>query len=256
MSGQERVAVVTGGGGDIGRAIAVRLANDGHKVAIADLDLGAATAVSTEINRTLNEQTSAVELQVSDNDSVVAAVEQVLAKWGRIDILVNNAGITRDNFLERLELEQWNEVIGVNLTGSFLCAKAVAPIMRENRYGRVVNISSVAGVHGALTCVNYCASKAGVLGLTAALAREFGRYVTKDGADITCNAVMPGIVDTKLSAVMPDAIREQRVRDTPLGRFGEPKDVADVVSFFSSEDSRFVTGTALRVDGGLRLAIG
>ena len=256
MSGQERVAIVTGGGGDIGQAIALRLAQDGHKVAVADLDLAAATDASAEINRTLPEQTSAVELQVADNDSVQAAVEDVLAKWGRIDILVNNAGITRDNFLDRLELEQWNQVIGVNLTGSFLCAKAVAPIMRQNRYGRVVNISSVAAVHGALTCVNYCASKAGVLGLTAALAREFGRYAAKDDADMTCNAVMPGIVDTKLSAVMPDAIREQRVRDTPLGRFGQPQDVADVVSFFSSEDSRFVTGTSLRIDGGLRLAIG
>ena len=256
MSGQREWRYVTGGGGDIGRAIAGRLANDGHKVAVADLDLGAATNVSDEINHALNEQTSAVELEVADNDSVEAAMEQVLGQWGRIDILVNNAGITRDNFLSRLELEQWNEVIGVDLTGAFLCAKAVAPIMRQNRYGRVVNISSVAAVHGALTCVNYCASKAGVLGLTAGLAREFGLYATKDGADMTCNAVMPGIVDTKLSAVMPDAIREQRVRDTPLGRFGKPQDVADVVSFFSSKNCRFVTGTALRVDGGLRLAIG
>lgn len=256
MSNTHRVAIVTGGGGDIGRAIAVRLAEDGHRVAVADLDLAAASAVSGELNASGGERAAPIELQVADSDSVSSAVEDVLGRWGRIDILVNNAGITRDNFLDRLELEQWNEVIGVNLTGAFLCAKAVAPIMRQNRYGRVVNISSVAAVHGALTCVNYCASKAGLLGMTAALAREFGRYASKDGADMTCNAVMPGIVDTKLSAVMPDAIRKQRVNDTPLGRFGEPRDVADVVSFLSADDSRFVTGTALRVDGGLRLAIG
>lgn len=256
MSDQERVAIVTGGGGDIGRAIATRLARDGHRVAVADLDLEAASSVSQEINAALPGRTGAVELQVSDSDSVAAAVDDVLAKWGRIDILVNNAGITRDNFFDRLQREQWDEVIAVNLTGPFLCAKAVAPVMRENGYGRVVNISSVAAVHGALTCANYCAAKAGVLGLTVALAKEFGRYAKKDGVSMTCNAVMPGIVDTKLSAVMPDGIREQYVADTPLGRFSEARDVADVVSFFASEDSRFVTGTSLRVDGGWRIAIG
>jgi 3-oxoacyl-[acyl-carrier protein] reductase len=251
-----KVAIVTGGGGDIGRAICLRLARDGHHVAVADVNTEAAAAVCAEIAAAGSPEALPVELQVSDPESVEAAVAGLVDRFGRIDVLVNNAGITRDNLFARLEISQWDEVMDVNLKGPFLCTKAVAPIMRENRFGRVVMLSSVAAVHGALTCANYCASKAGLLGLTVALAREFGRYVAKDGADMTCNAVMPGIVDTKLSAVMPDNMRELRVAETPLARFGEPADVADTIAFFASEDSRFVTGTALRVDGGMRLAIG
>jgi 3-oxoacyl-[acyl-carrier protein] reductase len=250
------VAIVTGGGGDIGRAISLRLARDGHHVAVADVDTDAAAKVCEEIAAAGSPEAVPLELQVADPDSVEAATASLRERFGRIDVLVNNAGITRDNFFSRLEISQWDEVIDVNLKGPFLCAKAVAPVMREGGFGRVVNMSSVAAVHGALTCANYCASKAGLLGLTVALAREFGRYVAKEGVDMTCNAVMPGIVDTKLSAVMPDEMRELRVAETPLARFGEPADVADTVAFFASEDSRFVTGTALRVDGGMRLAIG
>lgn len=253
MSLTGRTALVTGAAQGIGRAIALRLAGEGAKVAVADID-GDAAAAAVEAAEGL--ELLAVPLDVTDPASVQAGVARVVDAWGTVDILVNNAGVTRDNFLEKLDVEQWDLVLDVNLKGVFLCTKEAAAVMRANRYGRVVNVSSVAGVHGALTCVNYCASKAGVLGLTAAVAREFGRYAQRDGADMTCNAVMPGIVETELIDVMPEGIREQRVKDTPLGRFGQPADVADVVAFLASDAARFVTGTSLRVDGGLRMAIG
>ena len=252
MSDEQRVAIVTGAAGDIGRSIVGRLLADGHRVAVTDIDLGAAEAVAGSGG----DAALAVALRVDDPESVQAAAQRVLEEWGRIDILVNNAGITDDNLIDRLEIEQWDKVVDVNLKGPFLCIKAVAPEMRRNGYGRVVNVSSVAAVHGALTCANYCASNAGVLGLTVAVAREFGRYAAKESADMTCNSVMPGIVDTKLSQVMPDEIRQQRVRETPLSRFGTPVDVADTISFLASEDSRFVTGSNLRIAGGMRMAIG
>jgi 3-oxoacyl-[acyl-carrier protein] reductase len=253
MNEERRVAIVTGAAGDIGRAIVTRLVADGMRVAVSDVDADAARTVADQLGEDL---AIGLELRVDDPDSVAAAVERVVDEWARIDVLVNNAGITRDNFIDRLEIEQWDQVLDVNLKGPFLCIKAVAPHMRRNGYGRIVNVSSVAGVHGALTCANYCASKAGVLGLTVAVAREFGRYAAKEGADMTCNSVMPGIVDTKLSQVMPDEIREIRVRETPLARFGAPADIADTIAFLASEDSRFVTGSNLRVDGGMRMAIG
>jgi len=250
-----RVALVTGSGRGIGRAVALRLAREGARVAVADLDLTEAEAVATEA-RTAGGEAHALLLDVTSMESVQTTADALVERWGRIDILVNNAGITSDNLLDRMSLDQWDAVLDVNLKGVFICTQVVARVMRAQGYGRVVNMSSVAGVHGALTCVNYCASKAGVLGLTAAVAREFGRYVAKDGADMTCNAVMPGMVDTALSGVMPDEVRDQRIRDTPLARIGKPEDVADVVAFLSSDDARFVTGASLRVDGGLRLSVG
>jgi 3-oxoacyl-[acyl-carrier protein] reductase len=250
-----RNALVTGAAQGIGRAIARRLAGEGARVAVADID-GEAAQATVEAGRADGLDLLAVPIDVTDPASVQAAVARVVDAWGTLDILVNNAGVTRDNFLEKMDVEQWDRVLDVNLKGVFLCTQEAAAVMRRNKYGRVVNVSSVAGVHGALTCVNYCASKAGVLGLTAAVAREFGRYAQRDGADMTCNAVMPGIVETELIDVMPESIREQRVRDTPLGRFGQPEDVADTVAFLASDAARFVTGTSLRVDGGLRMAIG
>ncbi len=247
-----RVAFVTGAGSGIGRAIARRLAADGARVVAADIDQSAAEAVA----QALPGEALAVVLDVANEESVNTAIDHVAETCGHLDVLVNNAGITDDNFLSKMTTEQWDRVLAVNLTGPFLCTRAAAAVMRSNGYGRVVNVSSVAGIHGALTCANYCASKAGLLGLTVATAREFGRYVARDGADMTCNAVMPGIVETRLSAVMPDKLRAQRVADTPLSRFGQPEDVADAVAFLASDDARFVTGTSLRVDGGLRMAVG
>ena len=252
MTATGRTALVTGAGSGIGRAIAKRLATDGARVVAADINLAAAEDVAAD----LPGDAVAIAVDVADEASVQQAVDHIDRTCGRLDVLVNNAGITDDNFLHKMTLDQWQHVLGVNLTGPFLCTRAAAAVMRRNGYGRVVNVSSVAGVHGALTCANYCASKAGLLGLTVATAREFGRYVARESVDMTCNAVMPGIVDTRLSAVMPEALRQQRVADTPLARFGEPADVADAVAFLASDDARFVTGTSLRVDGGWRMAAG
>lgn len=255
MDDRQRTALVTGGGRGIGRAIAERLAADGVTVAIGDLDQDSSADVAAGITQS-GGRAVAHRLDVTDPDEVATVIATIARDHDGLEILVNNAGMTSDNFLEELTLEQWDRVLDVNLRGVFTCTKEAAVVMRRGGYGRVVNVSSVAGVHGALTCVNYCASKAGVLGLTAAVAQEFGRYRRLDGADMTCNAVMPGIVDSQLIDVMPDSIREQRIRDTPLGRLGQPRDVADVVAFLASDDARFVTGASLRVDGGLRMAVG
>ena len=188
-----------------------------------------------------------VEANVADADDVAALVEEVLGEFGRIDVLVNNAGITRDGLAMRMSEADFDDVIAVNLKGAFLCSKAVSRIMMKQRFGRIVNMSSIAGVYGNAGQANYAASKAGLIGLTKSLARELG------GRGITVNAVAPGFIETDMTAALNDKQREGALSRIPCGRFGAAQDVAAAVRFLASDEAGYVTGQVIGVDGGMTL---
>jgi 3-oxoacyl-[acyl-carrier protein] reductase len=187
----------------------------------------------------------ALQVNVADSQQVDHAVKEVLSAFGRIDILVNNAGITRDNLLVRIKEEDWDQVVDTNLKGAFLCTKAVARTMMKQRYGRIINISSVVGVMGNLGQANYVASKAGLIGLTKATARELA------SRGITVNAIAPGFIQTDMTAALPEDVKEQMLTAIPLGRFGGAEEVAEAVKFLASDGAAYITGQTLHVDGGM-----
>lgn len=239
-----RVAAVTGGGSGIGAAVARRFAAEGAKVAILELAIEHAEGVRGEIT---DRGGAAVALatDVSSPASVSAAFAAIADRIGSLDVLVNCAGITLPAPLREMTDEQWRRVLAVNLKGTFLCAQAAAAVFRARRSGRIVNISSIALLGGPLGRVNYTASKAGVLGLTRALAMELAQY------DVNVNAVAPGAVDTPMTAKAQTRERWQKVREvTPLGRIGRPEDIAAAVLFLASDDASFITGQCLFVCGG------
>ena len=244
MKLNNRVAIVTGAGQGIGKAIALRLANSGADVAILDLNLSSAEEVAKEIVA-LGRQSIPIPTDVSYIDDVNAAMDKVLSEFGRIDILVNNAGIAgRTLPLTELEESDWNRVIGVNLTGVFLCCKAVISTMIEQDYGRIVNIASIAGKEGNPTMIPYSVSKAGVICLTKALAKEVTAY------NIRVNAVSPAVIETPIMDGMEQSTIDYMVSKIPLGRIGKPEEVAAVVNFLASDDASFVTGQCYDVSGG------
>ncbi len=244
MKLNNRVAIVTGAGQGIGKAIALRLANSGADVAILDLNLSSAEEVAKEIVA-LGRQSIPIPTDVSYIDDVYAAMDKVLSEFGRIDILVNNAGIAgRTIPLTELEESDWNRVIGVNLTGVFLCCKAVISTMIEQDYGRIVNIASIAGKEGNPTMIPYSVSKAGVICLTKALAKEVTAY------NIRVNAVSPAVIETPIMDGMEQSTIDYMVSKIPLGRIGKPEEVAAVVNFLASDDASFVTGQCYDVSGG------
>jgi 3-oxoacyl-[acyl-carrier protein] reductase len=165
--------------------------------------------------------------------------------FGSVDILVNNAGITRDTLMIRMSVKDWDDVLDINLKGAFLCTKAVTKVMMKQRSGKIINVASVAGVTGNPGQANYSASKAGIIGLTKSTAKEFA------SRGITCNAVAPGVIQSKMTEVLPDKVKENYLKSIPLGRFGTPEDVADVISFLASKESNYVTGQVIHIDGGL-----
>lgn len=240
-----KVAVVTGGSRGIGRAIAITLARAGADVAIFYAgNQTAAEQTLAEIEKTGRKGLS-LQVDVSNAEQVESAMKEVIASLGRIDILVNNAGITRDNLLMRMKEDEWDQVINTNLKGVFLCTKAVTRTMMKQRSGRIINISSVVGVLGNPGQANYVAAKAGVIGLTKTTAKELA------SRGITVNAIAPGFIETDMTAVLDEDLKQQMLGAIPLGRFGSAQDVAEAVKFLASDAASYITGQTIHVDGGM-----
>lgn len=240
-------AVVTGAGRGIGRDISLALAGHGADVAVLDVDIAGAKETAGLIEET-GRGSIAVKCNVADYAEVQDCVKEVLGWRGQIHILVNNAGITRDNLLLRMGEEEWDAVIRTNLTGTFNMTKIVTKHMFKKRFGRVVNIASVIGQMGNAGQSNYAASKAGIIGFTKSVAKEFAPR------GVTANAIAPGFIDTPMTAVLPEDVQEQMRRMIPLGRFGRGSDVANVVLFLVSELGEYVTGQVINCDGGMVMA--
>lgn len=241
-----KVAIVTGGSRGIGRAVAAALAQEGATVVVCSRNLEANTETAEQI-RAEGGSAHPYQVDVTDAESVSRLVKEIVKKFERIDVLVNNAGVTADNLLLRLKEADWDSVIDTNLKGTFNFTKAVARTMIKQRGGKIINMTSVAGMVGNAGQANYCASKAGVIGLTKAVARELA------SREITVNCVAPGLIRTAMTDALPDEAREETARLIPLGRIGEPEDVAEVVRFLASPAADYITGEVIRADGGMAM---
>jgi 3-oxoacyl-[acyl-carrier protein] reductase len=239
-----KVAIVTGADRGIGQAIALKLAAAGTDIAVCDLQVEW-LAETLEKVRALGRRAEGFAVNVADSAAVQHAVDGVIKAFGHIDVLVNNAGITKDTFLARMSEADWNAVLSVNLTGTFLMTKAVSRSMMKQRSGAIVNVASIIGLIGNAGQCNYAASKAGVIALTKSVAKELA------SRNVRANAVAPGFIKTKMTEALPEDIRQKMLDAIPLGRFGEPEDVADVVLFLAGDSAAYVTGHTITVCGGM-----
>jgi 3-oxoacyl-[acyl-carrier protein] reductase len=239
---KEKVIVITGGAGGLGLAMARRLIAEGARVVITDVSRPALDAALVTLD--VGDRASGIEARASDPGDVDAVVAHAVATFGRLDVWVNNAGITRDATMRKMSVDDFDLVIDVHLRGTWLGTRAAADWMRDHGGGSIVNVSSISGKVGNAGQTNYSAAKAGIVGLTKAAAKEVGF------AGVRVNAIQPGLIRTPMTDAMPDDVKVERLRDIPLGRFGEPEEVADVVLFLASDLSRYLTGIVIEISGG------
>ena len=239
-----RVAFVTGASRGIGRAIALTLCRANFDIVVASPEVELNEQVAEEI-RAAGGQAMTLNLDVTSSESVKEAFAQTLKDKTRIDVLVNNAGITRDGLAVRMKQADWDLVLNINLTGAFRCSQQVLPGMMRNRWGRIVNIASVVGQAGAAGQANYAASKGGLIAMTKALAQEMG------SRNITVNAIAPGYIETDMTRVLPEEVKAKYLAQIPLARAGQPEDIANAVKFLASDESAYITGHVLAVNGGM-----
>ena len=248
MKLENKVSIVTGGSCGIGKEISRLFLSEGSDVAILDIN-------KDESLKTINEFKEEypgrnilfTDTDISDNDSVERSINDIFERFGRIDILINNAGITKDNLLLRMSLEEFRKVIDINLTGTFICCKAVSRYMVRQKYGKIINISSVIGIRGNAGQCNYAASKAGVIGLTKSLAKELA------SRNINVNAIAPGFIKTDMTEKLDDKYKEKIIEMIPSGKLGNAKDVATAALYLACEDSDYVTGSVIKIDGGMAI---
>lgn len=240
-----KTAIVTGGSRGIGRAIALCLAAEGASVAVIYAGNTAAAEETLQAITDKGGKAISIQCDVANEDAVTAMVKQVKEQFGSVDILVNNAGITRDGLLMRMKTADWQAVLDTNLTGTFFCTKAVTKFMMKQRSGAIVNLTSVVGLTGNAGQANYAAAKSGIIGFTKSVAKELA------SRGIRANAVAPGCIDTDMTAVLSDAVKEEMLKTIPLGRVAQPEEVAKAVLFLVSDCASYITGQVLNVDGGM-----
>jgi 3-oxoacyl-[acyl-carrier protein] reductase len=241
---KDKVAVITGASRGIGRSIALALAEAGAKIVAVDVDPVATAAIVAELKEKGTEAIAVIG-NVTVTEDTEKMIDAAVAAFGRVDILVNNAGITRDGLLMRMKDEDWDAVLSVNLKGAFLCSRAASKVMTKQRYGRIINIASVVGQMGNAGQANYCASKAGLIGLTKSNARELAKR------NVTVNAVAPGFIATAMTDALPEKVREELTAQIPLARLGSAEDIAHAVVFLALEKSAYITGHVIAVNGGM-----
>jgi 3-oxoacyl-[acyl-carrier protein] reductase len=241
---KDKVAVITGASRGIGRSIALALAEAGAKIVAVDLDPVATAAIVAELKEKGTEAIAVIG-NVTVTEDTEKMIDAAVAAFGRVDILVNNAGITRDGLLMRMKDEDWDAVMTVNLKGAFLCSRAASKVMTKQRYGRIINIASVVGQMGNAGQANYCASKAGLIGLTKSNARELAKR------NVTVNAVAPGFIATAMTDALPEKVRDELTAQIPLARLGSAEDIANAVVFLALEKSAYITGQVIAVNGGM-----
>lgn len=240
-----RVALVTGSARGIGKAICLKLAELGANIVVNDVGNEELAQELVEQIKKMGSEAVFIKANVAKLDKANSLIESIIEKFGKIDILVNNAGITRDNLLVRMKEEEWDAVLTVNLKGTFNCSQAVSKYMMKQRSGNIINIASVVGITGNPGQANYSASKAGVIGLTKTIAREMA------SRGVRANAVAPGFIETEMTQKLPEDTRSAINKQIPLGRFGQPEDVANLVAFLASDESGYITGQVIQIDGGM-----
>ncbi len=237
-------AIITGGGRGIGRAIAESLAGRGVNIAVVDVNLDIAKEAAEALGK-MGVKSIALKADVSNSSDTAAIFENAVKEFGKVEILVNNAGITRDGLLLRMKEEDWDAVLNINLKGTFLCSKEAVKVMSKQRYGRIINIASVVAFMGNPGQANYSASKAGIVGLTKTVAKEYA------SRGITANAVAPGFITTAMTDALPENVKQEMFKAIPMGKFGTVEDVANSVVFFALPESGYITGQVIHVNGGM-----